>query len=288
MNMQFGAFDPDTALRLQEWLKSQVGCLLGRRAFQRGDFVIASVASRAELGVVIDMFYAAILCAQKVSCTILIEPQNELLRTLPASQVIGHLQQNYFSDFGDIGASYKLDFQLPCPVTNCNVIYSDFDQVAFYPQALKLDDDLYDPSMYCPWIAINVTSDVYAFSRMVADTSRKLFHRKPSELSKTEQTEVFSQSLEMFQRLAEGTINNYGQATDASRLCPIHLTTDRNHYIAQHDEAAFAEHIKRSHKNEMPVVYCKRAIEKWRSYFEGGPEPDLLDVYIPSVATEHS
>ena len=282
--MQFGNLEQSMASRLHEWLRSQIGCLFGRRSYQRGEFIVAAVHCQEDLRVVRQMFRVALLTDRKASCLVLIEPENQELLAMRAACVVDYLNRYYFSDACSGSKSYRLCIRLRCPVTGCDVVYNDFDQVAFYPQAIDNTDPLYDPSMYCPFVAINITSDTYAFSLVVAEKSLSLYGRAPTNLTTSERAEVFSHSLSLFQRMAERTVQNYAVQTDTALLCPIHMTFDKRFYVAPHDEAAFAEYEKVQHINEMPLVYCARIIQQWTQFFEFGRRPDFSEIYVPSTA----
>jgi hypothetical protein len=166
------------------------------------------------------------------------------------------------------------------------VEYSDFDQVAFYPQATDLADPLYDPSMSAPWVCINITSDTYGFSMLTADIhARSAAARIPvRQLPQDQRASLYGKAAKVFQRLAESTIQNYADATDPAMECPIRLTEDRRHYIAPHDESAFVELVKAPHRNEMPAVYVPRIVAQWEACLTRGFTPDMSAIYSAPVA----
>jgi hypothetical protein len=284
----------DLADQAERWLRRAVGCLFGRVHCHKDRFALASVSNAAELAGVRRAFGDAICTQGLLSCLVLIEPGNNLLRAMPIERLVRYLDRKYFtatdSRRRDIpivsGAAYSISYTITCPVTSLAVLFTDFDQVAFYPQAADEDDPLYDPSMFAPFVCINITSDAYAFALTCADRSEILTQRPVRELSAAERSEVYDAALKAFQRLAEQSIAQYHNATNPDVADPIHLSDDRQYYIAPHDEAAFAETAKRLFRSEMPVLYAPRIIEEWERCFATGAAPDMTDVYLPAIPVE--
>ncbi len=67
------------------------------------------------------------------------------------------------------------------------------------------------------------------------------------------------------------TIGNYSRVTqDPSR--GVHLSDDRRHWVAAHNDPVFAELEKCPHVHEMPIIYARRLTEKWSAnLFDGQP-----------------
>lgn len=284
----------DLSDQAERWLRRAVGCLFGRVHFHKERFAIASVSTAAELADVRAAFGEALRSRELLSCLVLLEPHNELQRGLPIEQLVSYLDDRYFTgiDAGrrDIplvnGATYSLAYLLTCPVTGVPVTFTDFDQVAFYPQAVDESDPLYDPSMYAPFVCLNITSDSYAFALTCADRNEILTGRPLREVSPDERAEVYESALSAFQRLAEQSITQYHKATNAAVSEPIGLSQDNRYYLAPHDEAAFAETAKSRFRNEMPVLYAPRIIEQWERHFATGATPDMSGIYLPAVPVQ--
>jgi hypothetical protein len=281
--------------QVEQWLRSGVGCLVGRAELRRERFLLAAVDGPEDLGAVKREFGSALRAGNVVSCLVLIEPEDESLKRMSIEQLVGYLDQKYFradavATPGNPGnpGNYSIAYRLLCPITGVEVDYSDFDQVAFYPQATDEQDPLYDPSMDAPWTCMNITSDVYGFSMLTADVHRRGCGTGPvrpvGQLPREQRAELYATATKMFQRLAESTIENYAQATNPEILCPIHLTEGRRYYVAQHDESAFIETVKRPFRNEMPVVYVQRIIDQWEEFFSHGAIPDMSRIYSAPVS----
>ncbi|MDH6577386.1 hypothetical protein P3T29_003042 [Kitasatospora sp. MAP5-34] len=280
--------------RVQAWLHRDVGCLIGRVEYAKDRFAIGAVNSRAELIELRALFGEALATGEVLSCLVLLEPGNAALPGLPISELVRYLDDKYFAGTEEAGArrvemaeavTYNLSYHLRCPVTGAETAFGDFDQVAFYPQAVDKGDPLYDPSMYAPFVCVNITSDAYGFAMIAEDRrargarSDRPFH----SLDKAERHEIYDAALREFQKLAERTIENYGRATDPAVLTPICLTDGATHYIAQHDESAFVETMKRPFRSEMPCLYVPRIIAQWELHFELGIQPDMSAIYSPAV-----
>jgi hypothetical protein len=297
MMMTLGAHLPPGLLdRAQSWLRREVGCLVGRVEQAKDRVAVAAITSRCDLAEVRAQFGDKLASGEAASCLVLVEPGNDALGRLPVGELVRYLDERYFTgaDTTDVTArrveaaeavTYSLTYDLRCPVTHVDTAFRDFDQVAFYPQAIDKNDPLYDPSMFAPFVCMNITSDVYGFA-MLAEDFRKhgaKLNCSFGSLLKTERHEVYDAALRQFQRLAERTIENYARDTDPAVLTPISLTQGCTHYIAQHDESAFLETIKRPFRNEMPSQYVPRIIAQWEAYFDHGVEPDMSGVYAASV-----
>ena len=67
------------------------------------------------------------------------------------------------------GEALTSTIRLYCPVTGVLTDFDDFECIAFCPQSNNPDDPLYDPLLAMPLPAVNMSSDMYAFSTFVAD-----------------------------------------------------------------------------------------------------------------------
>lgn len=284
----------DLADQAERWLRRAVGCLFGRVHCRKDRFALASVSSAADLSGVQEAFGAAIRTQGALSCLVLIEPGNDALPSMPIEQLVRYLDRKFFtatdSRRRDIplvsGVAYSISYTITCPVAGVPVSFTDFDQVAFYPQAADEADPLYDPSMFAPFVCINITSDSYAFALTCADRKESFTDKPFRELSAAGRSEVYEAALKMFQRLAEQSIVQYHKATNPATADPIDLSDDRRYYIAPHDEAAFAETAKKQFRSEMPVLYAPRIVEEWEKYFATGATPDMTNVYLPAIPVE--
>jgi hypothetical protein len=276
---------------VESWLRHDVGCVIGRLGFAKDRFMLATVTSYADFARFRAEFGEALAEGTVISCLILIEPDNPELTRMSIGDLVRHLDRTYFFDAdarlsdGGRAVTYNLTYRMRCPVTGERTMFNDFDQVAFYPQAIDESDPLYDPSMYAPVVCVNITSDVYGFSVFTDDQRRRKNPDLPfAEMSRAERLDVYEAALTGFQRMAARTIANYAKTTNPQVLPPIEVTADGCHYIAQHDESAFVETAKSPFKAEMPALYVPRVLAQWEAYFERKVVPDMSVIYSTSVS----
>lgn len=271
----------------EDWLRNGVGCQAGRAELRRGRYVLARADGPRQLAAVRHDFGVELRGGDAVACLVMLEPENPDLAALTVEKLSRYLEERYFPEAGtDGGADHRLHYRLPCPVTGLEVDFGDFEQVAYYPQATDEADAGYDPSRAAPWVCVNVTSNVYGFSMLAADVHRRGSHsgRPIGELAAEQRAALYATALRMFQHLAESTVRDYGEATNAELLCPVHVTEDRRYFVAQHEGSAFVSTSRRAHRAELPVVWAQRVIEQWEGYFERAVVPDMSGVYSPPVA----
>jgi hypothetical protein len=167
------------------------------------------------------------------------------------------------------GASLSHSVLLSCPVTGQITLFDDFECIAFCPQSASPGDRLYDPLMAAPFGCVNISSDVYGFSRFVDDCVRKTLGKPAYEETDLELLEqLIFQCVERWQRFAVATISGFESITDTTK-CPVHIVNDGSHWVAAHKDPAFAEAKKGRYLHEMPAIYAHRIAERWIRHFRG-------------------
>jgi hypothetical protein len=167
------------------------------------------------------------------------------------------------------GAPLTNTIRLRCPVTNQLTLFDDFECIAFCPQSDDKADLLYDPLMFAPYPSVNISSDVYGFSRFVSDSALAAWDKPVYEETDIKRiANLFERCVDRWQRVAAATIGNFEAVTDTS-LCPVHVTPDKTHWIAAHKDPAFAEQKKEVHRHELPILYATRITERWLRFFTG-------------------
>ncbi|MBN9058154.1 MAG: hypothetical protein J0H21_02995, partial [Rhizobiales bacterium] len=162
-----------------------------------------------------------------------------------------------------------IPFEIKCPVTGQMTIY-EFFPVAFCRHAAVVADPLYDPSLSTPFLAINTTSDAFAFGMLVKDLCQRHFHCEPYEVKDRADFErLLHKCANAWQNMSANTIQGYNKiAANPERA--VHLSPDRQGWIAPHNDPVFAEMTKEPHSHEMPVIYAQRLCEKWTAaLFDG-------------------
>jgi hypothetical protein len=170
------------------------------------------------------------------------------------------------------GKTLSNSIEVLCPVTGQKAAY-EFFSVAFCRHAANPADPLYDPSLSAPFTAVNTTSDAFAFARLVHDQAIKAWGRAPWQMVQDRDAVelLFRKSVIAWQNMSATTITNYSRVTrDPAR--GVHLTDDRKHWIAAHNDPVFAELEKCPHVHEMPIIYAQRLTAKWSAnLFDGQP-----------------
>lgn len=261
----------------KEWMTRQLPCIAGRREVNRGRYMVRA-ATKSAVPQIFDEYKSLLEQGQAVACLFIFNDERFYEGRAQTSDVFHYLadQMQGISSVPAVelasGAALTNSIELRCPVTNELTLYDDFEAIAFCPQSGVRTDMLYDPLMYAPYPAVNMSSDVFAFSQFVADSAISAW-RKPvyEETDIAKITKLFSQCVARWQRVATTTIRNYEALTDTA-ICPVHVTDDEHHWIAFHKDPAFAEQVKEVHKHELPVGYGTRITNSWLEFFKGNKD----------------
>lgn len=270
-------FDDERVLALfTDWMKTRLNCAAGRREYLRGRYVI-EMASRQTVQEVFGRFKAAAQAGRATACLYVFNNPAHYQGRSSVAEAFSWLAHE-MEPIGSVpaaqlatGAALTSSIRLRCPVTNQMTVFDDFECIAFCPQSDDRDDPLYDPLLYAPFTAVNMSSDVYAFSRFVADSALA-----PAGLGKPvwQETDIgrleafFDTCVERWHRVAVSIIERFESVTDTA-LCPVHVTRERTHWIAGHKDPAFAEDRKEAHSHELPAIYGKRLVSCWLDFFRG-------------------
>jgi hypothetical protein len=266
----------DKVLRdVREWIRMSLGCVAGRREFVKDRYLI-EIACRSTVVEILSNFKTELYNYRKIACLLIfnnpeyymesgastfdsmsdLSDQMAVLTNQPASELLN-------------GGALNLRILVPCPVTGEEIIFDDFDAIAFCPQANNKADPLYDPLMAAPYTCVNLTSDVFSFAMFVRDNALLIYNKEVFELPKITQVKsLLKHCVYLWHRIAIKTIKNYEKHTDTS-LCPIHVTADENRWVAFHKDPAFAETEKSLYSHELPNIYGQRLAERWIAHFEG-------------------
>lgn len=258
----------------REWFGNCLPCVAGRREFNLGRYEVA-IARRETVTSVFETFRKQLSNYEKVACLFVFNDerfyegradahsafrflagQMQPLTTTPAERLVD-------------GAALTTAIALKCPVTGVQTVFDDFECIAFCPQSHDQDDPLYDPLMSAPYPSVNMSSDVFAFSLFVRDTAHILLN---SEIASVRDISIlapfFDVCINRWHKIASRTIRNFQAITDTSK-CPVHITADGDHWLAAHQDPAFAETAKVAHLHELPNIYARRVVARWLRHFEG-------------------
>jgi hypothetical protein len=268
----------------REWIRMSLGCVAGRREFGKDRYYI-QIASRPTVSEILLNFKVELYNYRKTACLfvfnnpyyyaesgastldsmVYLSEQMAVLTNKPAAELLN-------------GGALNLNIAVPCPVTGEEIVFDDFDAIAFCPQANNKADPLYDPLMAAPYTCVNLTSDVFSFAMFVRDNAHLIYNKEVFELPKISQVKsLLKHCVHLWHRIAIKTIKNYEKGTDTS-LCPIHVTDDENHWVAFHKDPAFAEMEKALYTHELPNLYGCRLAERWIAHFEGREKISVLGI----------
>lgn len=266
-----GFTDREVEQAIIHWMKYDLKCAAGRREFNRGHYMIA-VAEKTTVSSILDNFKLELALGRKTACLMAfnscehyagrsnVEATFRFLADSVTS--ISSLPPEVLVD----GKALSFSLDLACPVTNKLTKFDDFECIAFCPQSSDMTDPLYDPLMFAPFPAVNIASDVYGFSRFVAESALQYFGRPTFEVNDHKRlAQFFAHCVERWHRLAVSIIEAFAQNTNVA-LCPVHLSSDNHHWVAAHKDPAFAEIKKELHIHELPKIYASRIAEAWLEY----------------------
>lgn len=259
---------------IQEWMGQSLPCIAGRREFNRGRYLI-QMACKQSIVQLFDAYKLKLQSGTATACLFVFDNWDFDFSNADTSRVFYFLADQ-MSPISSLpaeslanGQALTLSIRLDCPITNKVTSFDDFECIAFCPQSNNRSDPLYDPLLAMPYPCVNLSSDVYAFSRFVADSIETMFGKPAYEVEDLDALEqAFGVCVLRWHRVACATIENYESLTD-TKLCPVHVTKDNKHWVAWHKDPAFAEQTKEAHQHELPVLYGARITSNWMAFFRG-------------------
>ena len=266
-----GLTDREVERVIINWMKNELKCAAGRREINRGRYMIA-IADNANVRSILDNFKLELALGRKTACLMAFNSSEHYAGRSNVETTFRFLAESVASisrlppEILVDGKALSFSLNLICPVTNVMTRFEDFECIAFCPQSSDLTDPLYDPLMYAPFPAVNIASDVYGFSRFVAESAQTHLGRPAFEVTDYNRLSAFfAHCVERWHRLAVSIIEAFAQNTNVA-LCPVHLSRDNHHWVAAHKDPAFAEIKKEQHIHELPKIYASRIVEAWLEY----------------------
>ena len=265
---------PDNELleRVNRWFRNRLPCIAGRREFNKNRYMV-SVGKPGRIAEFVADFEARLMGGEATACFVVFDlsgGDDHWTASKTFRWLAGVMSEVTSVDADSLssGSSLSLEFTLACPVTAKVTTFDDFECIAFCPQSADISDALYDPLMYAPYPAVNISSDVYAFSLFVRDACVRKFGVEPSEVADLRSLfALFYECAERWHVVAAQTIDNFSKTVEDKKRCPVHVTADRTHWIACHKDPAFAESRKTPHIHELPVLYATRICDAWVEHF---------------------
>jgi len=262
------------AIAASEWARRELQCRAGRREVQLDRYVIAEVNGGEDFRHALDAFleqarahhktgFLALAQGVASEATTVREELEHLAKLVHAAGLVS--SPSSALDGGEI----RLALRTECPVTGVESTYSFFP-VCFCRNADRTEDALYDVSLSCPWTAINTTSDAFAFAMLIRDRAHEQFGCEAFEIADPQQCRVlFEHAVTVWQKMSIGTIEAFSRRSAVAQRA-LALSADRRHWIAAHQDPAFAELIKERFAHEMPVLYARALVSKWFSTLYAG------------------
>lgn len=259
--------------RLAAWMRTELGCVAGRREHAKGRYAIVDLAEEA-LASAVARFADDVRALRKVALLCLIPrtpanmdaatPSIEVLREL--SRFAAPLSASPPEVLLD-GGVLELPILLDCPVTGAPTTYSFFG-VAFCPQAANAADPLYDVPLSAPFPCINITSDAFAFAMFVRDTALGRHGVPPHLVSgQAERALLFADCVARWQAFSTCTLAGFAALTAGTR-CAVRISPDGASWQAAHNDPVFAETAKEPHVHDMPLVYAACLVQRWSEVLE--------------------
>lgn len=264
----------------EDWLEKDLRCSAGKREFQLDRYSVAHVSNGRELADAMESFQEAVADFRKTGLLTIVaapecmEDSVAELRALAQIMVDAGLAHDVDA-LVDGSHVVALPFSVTCPVTGLQTVY-EFFPVAFCRHAARVVDPLYDPSLSAPFLAINTTSDAFAFGMLVRDLSRRHFHCEPYQITDRHDFDrLLERCAGAWQNMSINTIQSYNKVSEIPQRA-VALSEDKHSWTAPHKDPVFAEMTKETHSHEMPVVYARRLCEKWAATLFRG------EAFIPS------
>lgn len=256
-----------------DWLENDLKCSAGKREFQLGRYVVAHVRNGYQFSEAFDRFAAEVALYRKVGFMAIVQTRQRFVDSASELRLLGDIivDAGYADSAGALirSETVAIPLEIDCPVTGLPTRY-EFFPVAFCCHASDPADPLYDPSLGAPFLAINTTSDAFAFGMLVRDLSIRHFGCPPSEIARREDFErLLLRCAGAWQNMSVNTITAYNKVSVTPERA-VSLSEDQHTWYAPHNDPVFAELVKERHSHEMPVVYARRLAEKWTAALYDG------------------
>ncbi|MCX5512077.1 hypothetical protein [Kaistia algarum] len=251
----------------ERWRDSEVRCSAGKREFQLGRYLVEHVRNGYQFLQAFERFQAGVVAHEKTGFLAIVPSlATDFSDSVGELRRMGEImvEAGLAESAGALihGQTIAVPIDVRCPVTGIDTVY-EFFPVAFCRHAASLTDPLYDPSLSSPFLAINTTSDAFAFGMLVRDLSDRHFHCAPHEIGNRADFErLLHKCAVAWQNMSANTILSYNRVSAVPERA-VTLSEDRRWWTAPHNDPVFAEMEKQTHSHEMPVVYADRLCRKW-------------------------
>lgn len=251
----------------QHWRDNDMRCSAGKREFQLGRYQVEMIRNGYQFGEAFERFREAVESHEKTGFLAIVPSlPGDFADSAAELRRLGDImvEAGYADSAGALirGETIAIPIELRCPVTGIPTVY-EFFPVAFCRHAATLADPLYDPALSAPFMAINTTSDSFAFGMLVRDMANRLFHCEPFEIPvRADLEKLLNKAATAWQNMSVNTITSYAKITSVAERA-VALSDDRRSWTAPHNDPVFAEMEKLTHSHEMPVIYAHRIAARW-------------------------
>ena len=256
-----------------DWLANDLRCSAGKREFQLGRYSVSHVRNGYQFAAAFDAFAAEVARFEKTGFLAIVPTRRQYGDSVEELRLLGQIvvDAGYAESAGALirSQTVAIPLDIDCPVTGLTTTY-EFFPVAFCCHAGDPDDPLYDPSLSAPFLAINTTSDAFAFGMLVRDLSLRHFHCAPHEIeSRSDFERLLARCIAAWQNMSANTIQAYQKVAQRPDRA-VSLSEDQRSWQAPHNDPVFAELEKAMHSHEMPIIYAQRLAAKWTAaLYEG-------------------
>jgi hypothetical protein len=277
----------------EEWLETGLRCSAGKREFQLDRYSVAHIKTGEQFNDAVGVFRRDVAEFRKTGLLAIVSASPDLPDSVAELRALGQIivDAGYAPDADQVIDAYTvaIPFAVTCPVTGIETDY-EFFPVAFCRHAACVGDPLYDPSLSAPFLAINMTSDAFAFGMLVRDLSHRHFHCEPYEISdRRDFDRLLDRCAGAWQNMSINTIRSYNKVSETVERA-VDLSEDQRWWTAPHNDPVFAELVKETHSHEMPIVYARRLCDKWKAVLFDGeayrPTRDGQSGGVPIVESE--
>ncbi len=260
-------------ISFDDWLANDLRCSAGKREFQLGRYSVSHIRNGYQFAAAFDRFAAEVAQFEKTGFMAIVQTRRKFSDSTAELRLLGEIivDAGYAESAGALirSETVAIPLDIDCPVTGLPTTY-EFFPVAFCCHAGDPNDSLYDPSLSAPFLAINTTSDAFAFGMLVRDLSQRHFHCAPYEIpSRLDFERLLTRCVAAWQNMSANTIQAYEKVAQRPERA-VSLSEDQRYWHAPHNDPVFAELEKAMHRHEMPVIYARRLAAKWTAaLYEG-------------------
>ena len=162
----------DHEAMVKDWAEANLLCSAGRREMKLGRYLRSRRSQQRRLSRAFGHFHtgSGALTRQAGFLAVVGGPVTKFATAVEEVEFLSELIAGAGlierADLAWSGHDIPVPVPMACPVTGIKTVYTFFP-VAFCRNSSNPNDPLYDPALSCPFPAINMTSDAFAFALLV-------------------------------------------------------------------------------------------------------------------------